>query len=144
MQIQNVRRSNFELLRIFAMLLIVMHHFSVHSPFVEFTNALSVNRLGIQFMEIGGKLGVNLFVLISGYFMCTSKEFKVKKIIVLFLQILMYSVLCYSVICIATNQFSIREVLRTFLPITFVNWWFASTYFVLLFFTPFINKKLIF
>lgn len=140
MQIQNVRRSNFELLRIFAMLLIVMHHFSVHSPFVEFTNALSVNRLGIQFMEIGGKLGVNLFVLISGYFMCTSKEFKVKKIIVLFLQILMYSVLCYSVICIATNQFSIREVLRTFLPITFVNWWFASTYFVLLFFTPFINK----
>ena len=140
MKVSNVRKSNFELLRIFAMLLIVMYHFSVHSPFAEFENVLSVNRLGIQFMGIGGKLGVNLFVLISGYFMCTTKEFKVKKIIVLFLQILMCSVLCYGLSCVVTNQFSIGELIRTVFPITFVRWWFASTYFVLLFFAPFLNK----
>ena len=60
------RKSNFELLRILAMLRIIGHHFSVHGDAVFATDVLTVNRLWMQCIEIGGKLGVNIFVLISG------------------------------------------------------------------------------
>ncbi len=81
------RQSNIELLRIIAMLIIIAHHFAVHSGF-EFSNdAVTVNRLWIQFIQIGGKTGVNVFVLISGYFLITSKTLKTSKAIKLWLQI---------------------------------------------------------
>ena len=62
-----VRQSNIELLRIIAMIMIVAHHFSVHGGFSFST--ITVNSLWIQFMQNGGKIGVDVFVLISGYFL---------------------------------------------------------------------------
>lgn len=65
------RSSNIELLRICSMLLIVLHHYCVNSGFVEIIdlNDITVNTLLVQFMAFGGKVGVNVFLLISGYFM---------------------------------------------------------------------------
>ena len=63
------RQSNIELLRIVAMLLIIAHHFSLHGGFVFSTASITVNRLWIQFIQIGGEIGINVFVLISGYFL---------------------------------------------------------------------------
>ena len=76
MQIQNIkannklRNSSFELLRITSMLLIVAHHFVVHGKF-DLTASFSKNIFFLQSLSMFGKLGVNLFVLISGYFSCT-------------------------------------------------------------------------
>lgn len=76
--INKERESNFELLRIVAMVLIVLHHFSVHSNFVYETSVWSFNHLFIQFIYFGGKVGVDCFVLISGYFLIMQR-FKLKK-----------------------------------------------------------------
>ena len=137
------RQSNFELLRIFAMLLIIGHHFAVHSGFVYPNDAVSLGRLWIQFLTIGGKLGVNIFVLISGWFLSAEKHFRTKKAIRLWLQIFTYAAVLY-VIFIATCAETITyEGLKPRLfPVTFINWWFASAYFVLLLFTPFLNRFL--
>lgn len=62
------RNSNIELLRIIAMFLIVMHHYSIHG---FDTSALQEmpDRLVVDWFMAGGKVGVVIFVLISAYFM---------------------------------------------------------------------------
>lgn len=76
------RDSNIELLRIFSMILIVAHHFSLHGVLKEFPeNPLanqSVTSFLAQVIQSGGKAGVTLFIIISGYFMVQS-NMKVKK-----------------------------------------------------------------
>ena len=62
----NIRKSNIELLRIVAMVIIVMHHFAIHGGFAFSSETISINRLWVQFITMGGRLGVNIFVLISG------------------------------------------------------------------------------
>ncbi len=63
------RQSSIELLRIIAMILIVAHHFEIHGGFAYPQDAVSVNRIWMQFISSGGKVGVNIFVLLSGYFL---------------------------------------------------------------------------
>ena len=64
--INNKRQSNIELLRILAMILIIAHHFALFGAFGFSETAVSINKLWIQFIQIGGKIGVNIFILISG------------------------------------------------------------------------------
>ena len=77
---ENVKRversSNFELLRIICMVLIVAHHFACHSDFSSTISSL--NNAVIKTLIIGGRLGVNVYVLISGYFLINSK-FKINR-----------------------------------------------------------------
>ena len=69
------RESNLELLRIIAMLGIIAHHFVVNSTVTDLfsTNNLSVNAKFLVFWGMWGKTAINSFILISGYFLCTSK-----------------------------------------------------------------------
>ncbi|MGL4862403.1 MAG: acyltransferase family protein [Cetobacterium sp.] len=87
------RSSNFELLRIFAMVLIVTHHYSIHGNW-EFNEVISMSKLYIQFLSIGGKLGVNLFIMITGYFMCDS-NYRVQTIKKIAIQTWVYSSFIY-------------------------------------------------
>lgn len=65
------RQSNFELLRIFAMFLIVLHHFCVHGVFSLWNAANAAihpfNTYTCEFLSIGGKIGVDVFIFITGY-----------------------------------------------------------------------------
>ena len=90
------RKSNFELLRIIAMFMIIFHHISVHS---NFNNLTTTNLLYLKFIQIGGKIGVNIFVLISGYFLINTERIKINKIFKLWGQMLFYSLLIYIVFC---------------------------------------------
>lgn len=84
-----------------------------------------------------GELGVNVFALISGYFMIgQERPFKPKKICLMWIQVLFYSILSTT---IAFNQ---DKVLQTIFPISYKIWWYASAYFGLYFLAPFLNKGL--
>lgn len=67
------RNSNFEILRIICMLLIVAHHFSVHGGFYYDASVISLNRFWIQFLIPCGRVGTNCFVMISGYFLVADR-----------------------------------------------------------------------
>lgn len=137
------RQSNIELLRIIAMLLIIICHFSTHGGFQFPSGELTVNRLWTQCLTFGGNLGVNIFVLISGYFLIGSAGFRTDKALKLALQILTYSVLFLAVFTLAgANPYGIRTVINCLFPITYSGWWFASTYFVLYLISPYLNKLL--
>lgn len=140
---QNHRKSNIEMLRIVAMIMIIAHHIAVHSSFNFAFDSISFNRLWIQFIQMGGKIGVNIYVLISGYFLITANSVKTNKIIKLWLQIFTYSVGIFLVIVLVSPQsFEIKALIKNILPITFSKWWFASTYFMLYLISPYINKLL--
>ena len=132
------RSSSFELLRIISMLLIVMHHFSVHGGYFDGVSAF--NQSIIDAFATGGKLGVNIFILITGYFMVSSK-FKMSKLIQLVLQVTFYSTLLYLVLLgVGVVEFSGGDLANSILSVTTDGYWFMSTYLVLYALTPFINK----
>lgn len=135
------RKSNFELLRILAIVFIIFYHFRVHSEFFWRSEVFSVNRLWTLFVSVGGKAGVDIFVLISGYFLCTKENIKIKKVIKLYSQIFFYSYITFFIFklwgILPISDFQTQAYL---MPITNGRWWFASTYFLLFIFSPFINK----
>lgn len=68
------RESNIELSRILSMLAIVAHHFVWNSGVTELYDFSHISR-DMEFMQLfgaWGKTGINIFVLISGFFLCTS------------------------------------------------------------------------
>lgn len=134
------RDSNFELLRIVSMIMIIFHHFAVHSGFEFSTTSITLNRLWVEFIQMGGKIGVNIFILISGYFLINSKNVKISKIFKLWGEIFLYSLGIY-IIFVATGlqKFQISSFIKAIFPIAFNYWWFASAYFVLYLISPFIN-----
>ena len=84
------RESSVELLRIFAMFMIVAHHLSVHgvqqvsfdSRYLSYTNGSFFNQLFTCFLIPGGKVGVALFFMITGFFMCRKENSSVKKVVI--------------------------------------------------------------
>lgn len=139
----NSRQSNVEALRILAMLMIVAHHFVVHSGFSFPGGAITVNRLWLKLINIGGKIGVDIFVLISGYFLVSAHSFKTEKAVKLWAEIWFYSVAIYLALSVTGNiPFSINAFIKAVAPITFNEWWFARAYLMLYLLTPFINRLL--
>lgn len=139
--VKNNRESNIELLRIISMFLIIASHFSVQGEFV-FDNTLSLNTYYLQILTLGN-IGVNIFVLITGYFLISQKEIKISKILKLLLQLLTYSISTYIIgMLLGIEDFNIKLLIKHIFPMTFRLWWFPSTYIVLYIISPWVNKFL--
>lgn len=144
-QDKKVRNSALELLRILAMVMITFHHFGIHGGFKWETGEISATHFWYNLIILGGKVGVNIFVLITGYFLINSKGplFNIKKVLKLSGQLIFYSVSIYLGACaLGIIQFDKHEFVYSLFPITYSKWWFASNYFVLFLLHPFINKLL--
>lgn len=86
------RESNFELLRIFAMFLIVLSHFVVYGIYPYWQqNASTLNHFNniAALLFFTGKIGVTLFVFLTGYFSCL-QDFKLKKCLDVYLKMLFF------------------------------------------------------
>lgn len=137
------RNSAFELLRITSMVLIIAHHFSVHGGFYFQNTSLTENMLFLQLLSIGGKVGVNLFVMVTGYFTILSDGWRPEKIVKLWLQIFFYSTVIYLLSSAAgLTAFTLTGLLASCLPVLTKQWWFASAWFVLYLLSPWLNRLL--
>lgn len=133
------RKSNIELLRIVCILLIISFHVVYKAGFT-FTNVLTINKLIVKTFWLFGELGVNLFVLITGYFMINSK-FKTKKVIILIFEILFYY-LATSIFAhiIGYREISgIKNIFMLFFSTILNRYWFATAYILLYIFSPYLN-----
>ena len=131
------RDTKFELLRIIAMILIILHHYSYHGGLLD-SHVEGINKYIGIFIALGGKIGVNLFVLISGYFLIKSK-FRIKKVFELILQVYFYSILLMIINLLLNNNVTKEMIINSLLP--FVNlYWFFKVYILLYLFSPCINK----
>lgn len=142
----SAKQSNFELLRIISMVLIVAHHFSYHGVLkTSYETGFGRQTLTIflsEVIESGGKIGVTLFVMITGYFMIHSK-IKLKKLVLLILQVSFYSIGILLLFKGLGFPISLGDTLRNIFPILYGKYWFMTAYIVLYLFTPFLNKLLL-
>ena len=142
MEIQKKRNSNLELLRIVSMILIILHHYAVHGNFV-WTADDGVNQIIVQIISLGGKIGVNCFLLITGYFLLESKM-NGKKLLKLILETWFYSVSIFAImLCVNPSMYTNKMLKSCLLPITSGIYWFATMYILLSILMPFIKILLI-
>lgn len=136
------RESNLELMRIIMMLLIIAHHYVVNSGITnlyDFSN-ITGNMIFLQCIGFSGKIMINCFILITGYFSIKGK-FSFEKVIRLYLQIKFYKIIIYiAFIIFGIDTFSIKGLIKTVFNIIYsVNIGFTATFFLLYLLIPFIN-----
>ena len=125
--------------------MIVGCHFATHGGFQFDSQTITIPRLWWNVIEMGGHFGVDVFILITGYFLIDGLGLSIKpqKIIKFWGQIVFYSVaLFFFAFVIGKGDPSIKNIVKSILPITFSQWWFASSYFILYLIHPFINRLL--
>lgn len=136
------RDSNLEVFRIILMLVIVAHHYVVNSGVTEcydFSN-ITPNMIFLQLYGFGGKIGINCFMLITGYFMVKSK-WTLRKFVKLFLQIKFYKILIYAIFLISGySTFGLKEFIKTIFNFTYGSGTgFSGSFIWLYLLIPFIN-----
>ena len=87
------RNSNFELLRIIAMVMIVSLHTLGHGGGLNNTTVNSINFIFNHILESLSIVAVNIFILISGYFGIKSYSSVKSKISLLYKQMIFYSII---------------------------------------------------
>lgn len=135
------RDSNIELYRIIVMLAIVAHHFVVNSGLLEvmYENPTDIRTSYLWLLGMWGKTGINCFVLITGWFMCTSR-ITLRKFLKLFLEIVFYNIVIGSIFYVSGYQdFSWGGLLRMIWPVWKVSDGFISCYLLFFLFIPFLN-----
>ena len=133
-----VRCSNIELLRIISMMLIVATHLCNH--YMDMDGSLWSFPPGFIFLQSVKSvtyIAVNMYVLISAYFLCTSR-FKSKRIIMIWLEVLFYSLLI-GIPHIVNGGVSFTKIVAVFFPVLMSEYWFATVFIGLLVLSPFIN-----
>lgn len=139
-----VRNSKIELLRIVAMLFIVLSHSSVHGMLAGSQSELAVNTIALKWFVLGN-LGVDIYILISGYFLCEKKD-SWKSMGRLLGQVWFYSILGLGIYTYACEhwgeQMSVSDIIYACFPTVCIEYWFFTVYIILLLLVPFINIAL--
>lgn len=138
------RTSNFELLRIVLILMVIALHYlnkrlggalnTKNIPSGEFNYYLA------RIIESICIIAVNCFVLITGYFMHDKKKIKIGKVLELFFILIFYNTIIY-ILSIGFNGVEIsKDTLNNFLN-TFISGepWFVFIYGILYLLIPYIN-----
>ena len=123
------------------MLLIVAHHYVVNSGVLDvmYPHPLSADSIFLFLFGMWGKIGINCFVLITGYFMCKS-NITIKKFLKLVLEVEFYRVIIYLIfIASGCESFSLTGVVKAILPITSIGTNFTGCFLVFYLCIPFLN-----
>ena len=128
------RLSNFELLRIIAILLIISFQYVFKSGYSFET--INLNSYIIKLFWLFGELGVNLFMLITGYFIINQKM-SVEKIIRIVAEIFFYNLINVILKCYFL-QAPIR-LLDIMFPVIYGRYWFVTAYLIIYLLSPFFN-----
>lgn len=154
--VKTERESNLELLRIVSMLMIIFHHYIMHGIILPCEKdsllAQSINFYQweniLKSVNFGGSVGVNCFVLISGYFMI-KRAASIRKIIILWGTVVFYTVTLFLLTMVACDAYrdslpipGISTVFSLLFPCFFERYWFITTYVALCLLSPYLNMLL--
>ncbi|PFI53846.1 hypothetical protein COI76_14355 [Bacillus cereus] len=139
------RYSNFELLKIVSILMVLtLHYFNGEmGGALHHTSKGTSNYYLMYLLESMSIIAVNCFVLVTGYFMVSKTGIKLKKAINLLSITVFYGILFYFVngmyqSHIGNEWFSLKSFVKAAMPF-YGSEWFVSTYVVLFLLAPFIN-----
>ena len=138
------RSSNLELYRIVCMLMIIAHHYVVSSglnlvgaPIMS--NPDSAKSIYLVLFGAWGKVGINCFLMITGYFMCKS-QITIRKFLKLLLQIYFYKIVIYIIFLIfGYETISPLRLGQELLPLWTLSNKFAGSFLIFYLTIPFWN-----
>lgn len=132
------RNASFELARIIAMIFIIAHHFQFHGGWSLPTD--NVNGVCLVITNALFLPAVNVFVMISAYFMCTKTQIPWKKLAKLWLTVFFYSIILFTAFTAAgVYKFDLFSFLQALFPILMNRYWFFSAYCLMILMSPFFN-----
>ncbi|ANU43110.2 acyltransferase family protein [Bifidobacterium animalis] len=141
------RNSSIELLRIIAMLMIIAHHYLVHSGFKTIP-PFSAKLFFFLFIQSFGKIGVLIFFTISAWYLCMEKRPTMRKSLkrawLLEREVLFYSLTLMSLFLLLGRQYISKSVvvLSLFPTISSRVWWYVTAYIIFLVLCPSLTKGL--
>lgn len=138
------RNGNMELLRLLSMIMVVTAHLlDKGGLLVELTGETRTNAWIAWALESIVTVSVNLFVLISGYFLVKSR-FKLGRLLDLVGAVLFYSlgglVVCSLTGVVNISEMGIYELVTYVLPIHSNQYWFLTSYVIIYMLSPLINR----
>ncbi len=133
------RQTNLELLRILSMLMIITLHFLGHGGVLNQAIPDSPAYYFYWSIEALSFVSVNVFVLISAYFLCEI-PFHPKRILHIWGTVLFYSIAIFFFVSLFRRpENMILSVFQSVTPVFSNQYWFATKYIGLLLFSPFMN-----
>ena len=133
-----IRESGIELLRILAACAVVILHYNAGRAF-DLVNPGSINQSLLDFLESISICAVDVFLLISGYFLCTNNKRSLGKPLTLFVQVVIIRVLMYLINSwTGSGLISIPALIEVLIPANY----FVILYTVVYFVSPYLNKLL--
>ncbi|MDO4332367.1 MAG: acyltransferase [Eubacteriales bacterium] len=139
------RQANFELLRIVAMFMVVVMHYLANTiePAADGASRISGPDVVYVVLESLCIVAVNVYVLISGYFL-SETAFSWKRPVRVIAQTLFYTVLIPLILAVFgalsfSEVFNIYHIWNCIFPVQSGHYWFVTAYVVLMLFTPVLN-----
>ncbi len=138
------RNANMDLLRIISMMMVTTLHALDKSGLLQsFTGDVSANGVVAWIMESLSIGAVNIFMLISGYFLIDS-EFRIKRLLEIVFQTFFYAFIPYAIFYVAglipAEEKDFYHFLNSFLPVHMNTYWFITAYIVLYMLSPIISS----
>lgn len=132
------RNSNHELLRIVATLMILALHYlnGDMGGALNPDNSSEINFVIAKLIESICIVGVNIFVLLTGYYSYKSNKIKVNKGIELYLIMIFYSV----TFLVLNGNITVKNIIISLVPFLVGRRWFVETYLILLTLLPYLNQ----
>lgn len=137
------RETNFEVLRTVAMFFIVVYHCLTHGVgdgygFNTDSPVTLSNVLFSDFMLVFSSIAVNLYVMISGYFL-VDLDFKPSRIVRTWFNACFYSsIITVLFMALAIEPFNAISVGKSLFPISSDAYWFVTQFLGLLILSPFL------
>lgn len=140
---KTARQANIELLRIIAMFMVVVMHYLTATIEPVPGNGVHAFDVGYVVAESLCIVAVNVYMLISGYFL-SAGSFCLRRVGRVLAQTLFYTVLLPPVLAVCgvlsfSEVFSVYHIWNSIFPVQSGHYWFVTAYVVLLLFTPFLN-----
>ncbi len=132
---RNARNINIEVLRIISMLMIILGHTIGHSNAVN--EAQGIVGFITRCLYVMIMPAVNVYVLISGYFLVTAK-WNCKRVVLLWLQVFFYSLFFYMLAVLSgLIPLAPLSLIKALLPISGNQYWFARVFWCFTLLAPF-------
>ena len=137
---ENKRQLNFEILRIIAMCMIItMHYLTKGLNVPKLSEDLSLSNMLWWLIYAFSVGAVNIYVLISGYFLVDSR-WHIDKVFSLYLTVWLYSVLVPLTLgaigIVDLRSLGLGDWQQILLPIEYEHYWFATAYVMMYILSP--------
>lgn len=142
------RQTNIEVLRVFAMFLVVVSHYIYHglkqNPVYMYYDLTTlegfINYFTLEPLYVLSCVAVNCYVMITGYFLIDKINYRWDGLVRTWIVTLFYSILFLGGAYLIKDNVTKETLLKSLFPIHQSGYWFVTAYVGLLFIAPLLSR----